>query len=239
MSHQDGRCATVAETMFVKNSTVTCSSSASSGGTVAKPFCGVQTAIDALTSDKRVIVVRGTSDGFSWANAGGGGQVTVVGQQSALLAAGGSSVGIGLSGGDLFVRDVSISASGAAGVTAQTGATLHLVHSKVLKCSGGGILLAGANFDINDVLVETNGPAYDSPVSWSGIYVKAVPGSGLKRLTNVSAVKNELIGIVCAASVTGESVYASDNTGGDIVTPATCGFSSCTAGAGCGSSLAQ
>jgi hypothetical protein len=235
MSHQDGRCATAAETMFVKNSTGTCSSSAASGGTVAKPFCGVQTAIDALTSDKRVIVVRETAAGFSWS--GGGPQVTVIGQSSASIGAF-NAPGVALGGGDLYMRDVTVS-GGSPGISAQTGATLHLVHSKVSKCTGG-ILLAGAKFDINDVLVEKNSSATDteSLVSWGGVYVKAVPASGSTKLTNVSAVKNDQIGIVCAGSVTGVSVYVSENAGGDIVTPTTCGFSSCTAGAGCGSSLA-
>jgi hypothetical protein len=221
--------------MFVKNATGTCSNSAASGGTVATPFCGTQTAIDALSSSKRVIVVRGTSDGFSWA--GGGAQVTVVGQQSARLAAGGTSVAIDLSGGDLFVRDVSVSASGAAGVTAQTGATLHLIRTKVSNCTGGGILLAGANFDIDDVLVENNELAYDGAVSWSGIYVKSLPASGTPNLTSVSVVNNQGTGISCVGVVSGTGVLATGNVGAQI-TPS-CGFSSCTAGADCGSSLNQ
>jgi hypothetical protein len=233
MSHQDGRCATVAETMFVKNSTGTCSNSAASGGTAATPFCGVQTAINALSSDKRVIVVRGTATGFSWA--GGGAQVTVVGQSSASIGAF-NAPGVALGGGDLHMRDITVS-GGSPGISAQTGATLQLLRTKIATCTGGGILLAGANFDLNDVLVENNGSATDGAVTWSGIYVKAVPTSGLRSLSLVSSMNNQNTGISCVGAVTGTGVLATGNGGGMQITPS-CGFSSCTAGAGCGSSLA-
>ncbi len=231
MSHQDGRCAADAETIYVKLA----GCSGTGGGTAATPYCDAQQAFSALAADRRVIVVRGSVDKFSWA--GSGAQVTVVGQANGQIA-GGATPAVTLTGGDLYMRDLTFSLSAAAAIVAQSSSTLRLHHSKVMNSPGGGILIDGANFDLDDVLVSGNGQVFDGPTGWSGIYVKALPSSGPAALGFVTAINNGHSQIVCQTplATAPTTVYADGTTKPDVVN---CGFSSCTPAAvgTCGSSL--
>ena len=73
MSHQDGRCASDSEVIYVENKGG-CASSVLTpmSGSVGTPFCGPQIALDALTSSRRVLVISGPVTGsgvFATANA--------------------------------------------------------------------------------------------------------------------------------------------------------------------------
>jgi hypothetical protein len=229
MAHVDGRCASVAETIYVQKS----GCSANGTGTTTDPFCNAQQAIDALTATRRLIVVRGTVDGFAWG--GSGKQVTVVGQSNAMLA-GGSNPAISVSGGDLYVRDLTATLSAAPAVSATLGAVLRLNHVKVTNCPGGGILIDNAGFELTDVLVSGNGPGTFGVANWGGILINN-PASSPKKLDRVSATDNKPVGISCSASVSGSGVLATGNTGGVDISP-TCSINSCSpASSTCGSSL--
>jgi hypothetical protein len=97
MSHQDGRCATDAETFYVAN-VAGCSDSGAgpTAGTAAAPFCTLQPATTSAGGSRALIVVRGPvsgpTDQFNSST-----EVSVVGQQSALVASIGSSSAIGVS----------------------------------------------------------------------------------------------------------------------------------------------
>jgi hypothetical protein len=248
MAHQDGRCATDAETLYVAANVAGCVSSGTTGGTKAQPFCGLQPAVTLMgtNASKRLVVLRSISDVVSVANST---QVSVVGQGTAGIRTGVSDPGITLSGtGNLYARDLSVVGDSGygTGITTAAGTTLRLERVKVVDNVGGGILLNGAAFDFNDVLVSGNGSAIDGPTIWSGIYVKSLPNAGAAtKLNLVSVVNNSSPGIYCTAAVptvTGSNltVYASTNGGssGVNVHP-TCNITLCTAplAGTCGSSL--
>jgi hypothetical protein len=227
MAHQDGRCATDGETIYVTTS-------------------ALQTAVDTTgtNASKRLIVLRSLANPVAVTSAT---QVSIVGQGTAGIVPTLDSPGITLSGtGNLYVRDVKIVGGSAtnAGISAGAGTTLRLERVKVLDNGGGGILLNGAAFDLNDVLVSGNGAVTDGSVSWSGIFVKALPNAGsATKLSLVSVVDNGNAGLICAFAVpstsgANTSVYASGN-GGGVNINATCGLTACTPAlvGTCGSSL--
>ena len=230
MSHQDGRCATDAETIYAEE---TAGCSTTSGGTATAPYCDSQTAISALSATRRLIVVRGTVGGFSYYTPGL--QLTVVGQLDGNIYPTGvvpNCVAIS-NGADLYMRDLVCSTNyNVAAVLAQS-ATLHLLRM-VLFDSAGGVLLDGSNFEIVDTILSGNYKGEFGTNLFGGIYVNNPPTTGLKRLERVTFKDNNFpTDITCTAPTTGVGVYAPDN-GVD----ATCGITPCTpASANCGSSL--
>jgi hypothetical protein len=248
MAHQDGRCAMDTETLYVAN-VASCASSGATSGTSSQPLCALQAAITLMGTNatKHLVVLRSPADGISVTNVT---QVSIVGQNTASIAAGVVNAGITLSGtGNLYARDLSvIGMTGSnAGISAGAGTTLRLERVKVLNNAGGGILLSGAAFDLNDVLVSGNGAGFDPPSTlWSGIFVKSLPNAGAAtKLNFVSVVGNGVPGVNCnfaVPSVSGSNatVYASGNGGASGVNiVSTCGVTLCSpALAGvCGSSL--
>jgi hypothetical protein len=200
MFHQDGRCASDAEALYV-SSRSGCGSGSGAGSAVT-PLCTVQAAVDALTLTRRVLIIRGVgvSPGFSWS--GGGPQLSVIGQDGATIF-GGNDVGIAIAGGDLYIRDLTVNGA-QVGIVARPGATLRLERVIVKDnqapagmYTGGGIFIDGAGFDIRNCLISGNGPGVDFDVVWGGLLVR---GSGTpRRLERVSVVGNLETGVVCAA----------------------------------------
>ena len=230
MSHQDGRCATDAETIYAEN-TVGCSTTLASGGTATTPYCESQTAISALSATRRLIVVRGTVGGFSYYTPGL--QLTVVGQLDGNLFPTGvipNCVAISNSA-DLYMRDLVCSTNFNANAVEAHSATLHLLRM-VLFDSAGGILLDGSNFEIVDTILSGNYKGEFGTNLFGGIYVNNPPATGLKRLERVTFKDSNFpTDITCTAPVAGVGVFAPDN-GLD----ATCGITPCApASAGCGS----
>lgn len=247
MAHQDGRCATDAETLYVAN-VGNCVSSGATGGTSSQPLCGLQAAVTVMgtNASKHLVVLRSAADVVSVTNAT---QVSIVGQNAASITTGVLNAGVTLSGtGNLYARDLSVvgGSTSNVGISAGAGTTLRLERVKVLGNGGGGILLNGAAFDFNDVLVSGNGTGIDGTTTWSGIYVKALPNAGsVTKLNFVSVVNNGSPGLNCTFAVPKKvpednaTIYASGNgTSGVNVIPL-CGITACSpAAAGtCGSSL--
>jgi len=256
MAHQDGRCAAVAETIYVQNDTTTCSDSATTDlgfGTAMKPLCSMQPVpglLSGTSGTKDLVVIRGTVQSGTWTFTGqGGGELSLVGQSNALLA-GGASPAFAMSTGSAFMRDLKMSSSGSDGIDERggtlalqnltiagsatsgvgisaTGGTLTTSKVTVDSCVGGGILLDGAAFDIENTTVTNNGPG-QQPIVWGGVLVNSLPANGSKLLHLVTIKNNNATGLACAstAAIQGDGVFASGNSSVQIQT--TCAVAGCS-----------
>jgi hypothetical protein len=235
MKHQDGRCATNAETIYVQETTICPGAAATADGTSAKPYCSMDSVIAAIDATRNLIVVRGAVAGATGAFSVGSRQLSIVGQSNAAIA-GATHPALDLAAGDLYVRNLKLSASASMGCRAVTGSTLRLEHDLATGSSSGGILLDGAAFDIENTTVTNNGSGTLGAITWGGILVNNPPAAGPAKLQLLSVQNNTGGGIACSTALTmPDGVLASGNTtmGQDIVS--TCGFSSCgTASATCG-----
>ena len=210
MFHQDKRCATDAETQVV-----------TTGGTMPTI---------ASLATKDLVVVRGTVVGSTaWVLTGS--QLSVVGQSSAQLAGpGASGPTLHVTGGDLYIRGVTVS-SGSPGIQADGGGVLRLERVSISSNTAGGILIDGSGFDIKNTTVGLNGPNLVD-VGWGGIRIQNVPTSSSipKNLALTTVTTNQQIGVSCSAGTTlsplPTSVLSSGNTGGEI--NGSCGFTSCS-----------
>ena len=229
---EDGHCATIAETIYVKNDTSSCSDTPSisaNAGTSAQPFCSMQPITMYLSPTRDLVVVSGIVSGATWSynNNVTGGQLSLVGQLGAQIASS-ASPGFSLQGGNVYVRGVKFSPSGSIGIKS-TGGAITLSGVTVSGCMGGGIFLSGTTFDIENTTVMNNGPG---PQGTSGGMSISTAGTGSK-LNLVTIENNNPIGITCDNTVQGTGVYAMGNSASDIAK--LCGFTPCmTLGAGCG-----
>jgi hypothetical protein len=217
MFHQDGRCASDAETIYVQNS-ATCSGGA---GTIASPYCDSQAGINAVTASKRVIVMSGanlypvTSTATSST-----GQITIIGQSTATTTAG-AFVGIHVTAGDVYVRGLTIPSGTNAGLTVDAGATLRMDRCIVKGNVGGGLIVkSGANFDIANSVFDNNGPGLvGTTTTFGGIYLGgSAPSAGPHRFWFNTVVNNQDRGIICfdaTQALTGMLLYG--NTNGDFL----------------------
>lgn len=215
MSHQDARCASSAETVVVTSTSA--STSASLPGA-------------AVPAGIHLVVIRGSVSGaLAWSLAGAS-PISIVGQNGGTLAGQASAPTIHVSGGELYLRDLTVTA-GAPGITADAGAVLRLDHVSISNNAAGGLLLDGAGFDIANSSVTGNGPNTSGSAVFGGIRIQGSTGTpGTPRSLSLSTFSfNQLIGITCdgsgAVSPAPTSVLASGNVGADIASA--CGFSSC------------
>jgi hypothetical protein len=241
MFQQDGHCANDAETVYVgKNGAGTCSDSGL--GAVQMPYCTAQTAIGVAKSAlKQVVVVMGQVGGFSIGALSA--PLTIVGK-SAVISPADYADGISLTRGEIYLRGLNVAGnpSGVTGIgvnaQAATGSTvlLHMDGCTVKDNPGGGILLAGASFDIRNSKVSGNGPAQTAGgTSWGGIRIESLPAGGQASLNLVTIQKNLAPGLSCAGAIQGQGVLATDNAQPDIATSCgnvvSCGSPSPTCGA--------
>jgi hypothetical protein len=236
LSHQDGRCAAAAETIFVENDPAKCSDVAGMTGRPDKPLCTMQAGAALLsTGTYDVIIVRGIVPAGTWTLASSAGEISIIGQKSGFLAAS-ASPALSLTNGGLFVRDLQISASAAVGISA-TGGTLRLDDVTLSACLKGGILLGGAAFDIKNTLITGSGPGTQGSTTWGGLFVSVLPATGAKSLTRVTIRDNKQVGLTCVGSITGSGVFATGNVGGVDVNPS-CEITPCpTEGPTCGAAM--
>jgi len=232
MAQQDGHCATDTETVYVgKNGAGTCSDSGA--GSAQTPYCTAQTAIGVAKSASRpVVVVMGQVGGFSLGALSA--PLTVVGR-SAIISPADYADGISITSGEIYLRALTV-AGNPSGVTgmgvnaqAATGATvvLHMDGCTVKDNPGGGILLAGASFDIRNSKITGNGPAQTAGgTNWGGLRVETLPAAGQASLNLVTIQKNLGSGLSCAGAIQGQGVLASGNTSPDIAT--SCAVVACT-----------
>jgi hypothetical protein len=120
MAHDDGRCATSGETVFVENVTARCMNTATAG-TAAVPFCGFQEGINAAKGAGKALVVLRGPRGFDRASYAGAGKLAVVGQGAALISPG-AGTGLAVSGGaQIYARGVAVKGGSEQGVTVESG----------------------------------------------------------------------------------------------------------------------
>ena len=238
MSHQDGRCADDAETLYVQASPSCSDAGGAKGaaGSSTTPLCTLQAATSAISATSGMadlVVVRGTVTGATAAFAvPAKKKLSVVGQMTAFIA-GGLSPAFRLSSGEAYLRDLRLTTAASIGCQADAGTTLRLEHVTVTGNVGGGIFLDGAAFEIRNSTVTSNGPAVHGPVSWGGIFANNPPTAGPKMLDLLTVQGNLSPGITCSSAITGTGILASANLGGDVIS--TCGFSPCAAAsASCG-----
>jgi hypothetical protein len=239
MSQSDGHCATDAETVYVQNKTG-CSSS-TSGGTAAAPFCVARIGVNsALTNSKPLVVLAGTlAAGFSVSAPG---VLTIVGK-SAIITPEAFTDGIAIASGEVYLRNLTVQGNAATGsttnpgISAGVGVTLHMDKCAVTNNTGGGILLNGAAFQIENTIITGNGAGQTTGgLVWGGIRVDSLPASGPTVLNLVTVQNNNAVGISCSGNITGTGILATGNTSAEIAN--SCGFTSCTpaldGGSGCG-----
>ena len=242
MKNIDGHCATDAETVYVQNSPATCLNSGTSAGAPSTPFCTARTGVNVAgtTTGKILVVLTGALADFSISVPSK--VLTVVGR-TAVITPAPSTDGIDITTGEVFLRSVAVQGSPSSGsptnpgINASTGTTLHMDTCTVTNNLGGGILLNGAAFDIENTAVTGNGPgtAPGSGASYGGIRIDALPVSGSTTLNLITVQNNPGPGVSCSGIVQGTGVLATGNTLSQIGT--TCGFTSCSTsdgGATCG-----
>lgn len=186
MAHQDGRCATVPETIYV--ATVTgCSDSAPGTGTVANPFCSMPPVGNALSATRDLVVVRGAVMAGMWTFSGQGStQTTFVGQQPPVghpLAqiVGGLAPSLTISIGSAFVRDLELTSGSAAAVNV-TGGNVSL-QNVTLDKSDDGIDVSAGTVTIVSSTISTNSAvginATGGTVNLSKVTVDRCLGGGI------------------------------------------------------------
>ena len=227
MSQIDGHCATDSETVYVQNSSA-CTSTSGSGGTATVPYCSMEPVGIAANATHTLVVIRGPVNAADWTYQRGVGspETSFVGQQSAVIASA-TTPGFNMDSGTVYFRSVKFSSSLAVCIQA-TGGTLDLDTVVVDTCAGGGILLNGAAFDIENTTVTNNGPGtFNGLTAWGGILINSPPSTGPTTLDLVTVSMNKQVGVACSQGITGKGVYATQNTGGDVLMA--CNFSSCSA----------
>ncbi len=140
MFHQDGRCATDDETIYVESKSGCLSATMPTGGTMATPFCRLQDALSAIGA-RRLLFVRGSADvGNTSIQNLSGTQISIVGPGTRITAAVGSP-GLKVTGSDVYVRGIKILGDSGTdmGIVADEGATLRLDGVTVENMARGGL----------------------------------------------------------------------------------------------------
>jgi hypothetical protein len=235
MAHQDGRCATDSETIYVENAQGCSTALDNTSGTTSKPYCTTYVARDAVSASRRLMVVRGSAEGFSLS--GSGPQLTVVGQLQAKLFPGNdpsTSSCVALDqGANLYIRDILCNTNYNAPAIIAQGSTVSMENMVVFD-SGGGIQLDASNFAIVNTILSDNESGVFGTTSYGGMLINNPPSTGPRLLKNVTFEdQNRPNDIHCSAAINGTGVYAPD-----AKVDSTCGITTCsTPGASCGSSL--
>ncbi len=232
MSNLDGHCATDAETVYVQNVTA-CSNNIATGGTSAVPYCDTAFGVNAAasTNGKILTVLAGALSSFSVSVSAK--PLTIVGKAATITPIGFND-GIDVTAGEVYLRGItvqgSLSAQTKIGINAGASVTLHMDTCSIVGNPGGGILLNGAAFDIENTTITGNGPGTLGLASWGGIAVNNPPASGPTTLNLVTVQNNKQVGLACSAAVSGTGVLATGNAGG-VDIGASCGFTSCSTSA--------
>jgi len=213
MWHDDGRCATAAETVTVVDTDLQ--------GAVA----------NALAQNKALVLVPGLADEVVYS---GNRKLAIVGKGAATIN-GGNKPGIHVTGGELFVRDLVVEGS-RPGVRA-TGGKVVLESLRIRGNPGGGILIDNAGFEILNCDIRENGPGdLGGDVYFGGIRTQNLPIGQTKRIERVSLISNKAAGFSCTTAVEGSGIFVSGNAVLDISN--TCAVTACqVAGPTCGATL--
>jgi hypothetical protein len=223
MLHSGGRCATDAETIYVNN-VGGCLSTGTS--TSATPFCQLQTGLNAVKADKRVIVVKGSSAllPFSADLGAGTPQVSIIGQNNPIILVGAASAGIELITGNLYLRGLTVQGAGNAsangfGIQVDSTASLIALDRCVVNGNRGGMLINdGPGFDIVNSIFSQNRAGSAGAALFGGVYLgNPSSTSAIHRFWFNTVADNEQLGVTC--SVKGQNLDACllADTSGEVV----------------------
>ena len=241
MANIDGHCATDAETVYVQNKT---GCSDSNPGSAAAPICSAQAGVTTAKSNSKALVVITGALAPGSATIAATAPLTIAGKSSAKLTPTTTgSDGITITSGEIYLRGVAVQGGTLTGMginaspTSGSSVSLHVDTCAVINNPGGGILLNGAAFDIENTIITGNGPGQTTGGTfWGGIRVDGLPSSGPAILNLVTVENNNPVGISCSGSITGTGVLVTGNTSAQIAN--SCGLSSCSptpdGGTGCG-----
>ena len=212
-----GRCASDAETIYVQNAA---GSAGCSGGvgTSVSPYCRSQDGINAVTSSKRVVVMRGTVALGVWVASFSGSQV--FGQNGATVTPG-ADIGVHISSGDVYIRGLTVQGSASAvnaGIVVDSGATVRLDRCIVTDNVGGLLVHNGAGFEVANSVFAANQAAVGDFGAFGGVALGNT-GTGLpSRFWFNTVVDNQAQGVVCTTNTQSlDGVLLWMNTGGDQV----------------------
>jgi hypothetical protein len=217
----DGTCATDAETIYVQNSTG-CSGGA---GTAVSPYCQPQSAVSAVTTSKRLIVMSGSAPLAVWSASFGvrTQPVYVVGRGNPTISVGAADIGIHIVSGSVYVRGLTVQGSGVTavnpGILVEAGATLGLDRCYVMGNAGGVLVSDGAGFDIgNNVLAQNQSGGVGAAV-FGGAYLGSSTDTTLPHRFWFNTIADNLqFGLACASKQqTIDGCLLSGDTGGEVV----------------------
>jgi hypothetical protein len=202
-----GRCATEAETIYVN--TANCSDADSAKGVMATPRCTPQKAIDTITKDRRVVVVRGGPfEGFriDKSDKSGTTPIWIVGATEGgpevVIHPGGANPGIVITNvtADVRLRGLTIRGSQDIGVRADGKATVRLNRCVLEDNRRGGLnVTGGAGFDVGNTVFERNALG-GSDAGAVGAAFLSPPDGGRPARFRASTLLGNLTGIVCTGS---------------------------------------
>ena len=198
----EGRCATDAETLYVQNS-AGCSGGS---GTFGSPFCQPQSALSAVTTSKRVVVMSGTAPLAVWsATLGSGSQpVYAFGKGNPIVAVGAADMGVHIVSGSVYLRGVTVQGSGATalnpGVVVESGAILGLNRCYVMNNAGGLLANDGSGFDIGNNVFAQNQTGSAGAAVFGGAFLGTSTDATLPhRFWFNTIAANNQIGIACSS----------------------------------------
>ncbi|MES1166071.1 MAG: hypothetical protein ABUR63_09950, partial [Verrucomicrobiota bacterium] len=197
------------------------------GESSGRPFCSMEPIRTLLSTTRSVVIVSGEVSGASWSYANQAlGPLLIVGQGATI--AGAASPAFQMSSGEVTIRRVTFqtATTTAIGIEAD-GGTLRLDHVTVQNCKGGGIWLNGANFDIQNSRIVSDGPGTYGGFSWGGILETKIPGTAPTNISQVTVATNNGQGIICMNKLTGSGVLAYGNVSPTQVSTS-CGLELCT-----------
>jgi hypothetical protein len=217
----DGTCASEAETIYVQNSTG-CSVGA---GTAVSPYCQPQSAIDAVTTSKRVILLSGGMPLSVWraSPSSGSKPVYVLGRNNPTISPGAADIGIRIMSGSVYIRGITVQGSGATavnpGIVVDAGATLGLDRCYVMGNAGGVLVSDGAGFDIGNSVLAQNQSGGVGAAVFGGAYLGSSTDATLPHRFWFNTIADNLqFGLACASKQqTIDGCLLSGDTGGEVV----------------------
>jgi len=225
MFQSGGRCATDAETIYVNN-VGGCSNTSTSTNSATTPFCQIQTGLTAVKTDKRVILVKGSSAllPFSADLGSSTAQVSIIGQNSPIILVGAANAGIELITGNLYIRGLTVQGAGNSsangpGIQVDSGASFIALDRCIVNGNRGGLLINdGPGFDIVNSILAQNRAGSAGAALFGGAYLgNPSSTSAIHRFWFNTVADNDQLGVTC--SVKGQNLDACllADTSGEVV----------------------
>ena len=226
MFHSGGRCATDAETIYVDYKAGCLQPGSTSTITPPPPFCQVQSGIDAVKPDRRVILVKGTSLLLPFsANLGAGTpQVSIIGQNSPIISVGAANAGVELVTGSLYIRGLTVQGVGngspnGPGIQVDSSASLISLDRCIVTGNKGGLLINdGPGFDIVNSIFSQNKAGAVGAALFGGVYLGSPSStSALHRFWFNTVADNDQLGVTCAVKGQNLDACLLADTSGEVV----------------------